>query len=235
MRSQSGKLFWVMLIIISFIAVATSAKAGQADKTVKIDKVVKKELIVPDKQIEKIEQKETAKDDIAVVNGVGIKQEDYDREFIGIQEQYSSRGEKLEDKDLADIKKKILEKLIDLQLLYQESQKKGYKIEDSTVEEQLAKFKEQFPSVDEFNKEMARVKFTEASLKNQIKQGMAIQQYVNKEIADKITVSVDEIKNFFETHLKERIEKSIKQEKVQNEVAKYLDQLKNKSEVKRNL
>lgn len=232
MRSQSGKLFWVMLIIISFIMITSPVKAGKSEKTVKNDKVVKKELIIPNNKVEK---KEAPKGDIAVVNGVGIKQEDFERELFGVQEQQANRGEKPDDTTLSDIKKKVLEKLIDVELLYQESQKKGFKVDDSTVEEQFAKFKEQFENAEEFNKELARVKLTEASLKNQIKQGMAIQQYVNKEFFDKITVSQDEIKNFYESHLKERIEKNLKQEKIQDEVAKFLDKLKEKSEVKRNL
>jgi len=215
--------------------IASPVKAGKTDKTATDDKVAKKQLVVPNKQIDKAEKVQAPKGDIAVVNGVGIKQEDFARELFAFEEQYTNRGEKLDEKGLTDIKKKVLEKMIETELLYQESLKKGYKAEDSTVEEQLAKFKGQFGNTEEFKKELARVKLTEAALKKQIKQVITIQQYINKEFVEKIKVSEDEIKNFYETQLKEKIEKNLKQEKIQDEVGKFLDKLKEKSEVKRNL
>lgn len=125
--------------------------------------------------------------------------------------------------------------MIDGELLYQESQKMGLKVDDSTVDEQYAKFKEQFPNAEEFNKELVKAKITEASLKSQIKQVMVIQQYIDKEFVQKITVSEDELKAFYETYLKERIEKNLKQEKIQKEVTQFLEKLREKANVERNL
>nr|CBX27670.1 hypothetical protein N47_H24920 [uncultured Desulfobacterium sp.] len=185
--------------------------------------------------MDKAEKIQAPKGDIAVVNGVGIKKEDFTRELFAFEEQYANRGEKPDEKALSDMKKKVLEKMIETELLYQESVKNGFKVEDSTVDEQFNKFKGQFKNADEFNKELARVKLTEASLKNQIRQVMTIQQYINKEFVEKIKISDEEIKKFYETNLKDKIEKNLKQEKIQDEVGKFLDKLKEKSEVKRNL
>ncbi|MDP3286234.1 MAG: SurA N-terminal domain-containing protein [Desulfobacterales bacterium] len=182
-----------------------------------------------------MEKKEAPKGNVAVVNGVAISQEDFDRELFGIQEQSANRGEKLDDVRLAEVKKKVLDKLIDGELLYQESQKMGLKVDDSTVDAQYAKFKEQFPSAEEFNKELEKVKLTEISLKSQIKQVMVIQQYIDKEFVQKITVSEDELKAFFEAYLKDRIEKNLKQEKIQKEVAQFLEKLREKANVEMNL
>ncbi|MFH2047064.1 MAG: SurA N-terminal domain-containing protein [Pseudomonadota bacterium] len=232
MHSKSLRLLWVMLIMISFIITAPPVKAEKEDKAVK---AAKTQLVDPNKKIEKVEIKEIPKGDVAVVNGVTIKSEDFARELFGVQQQYANKGEKLDEKSIADIKKKVLEKLIDGELLYQESVKNGFKVDNSTVEEQYTKFKEQFPNEKEFKKEMAKVKLTEPALKNQMNQVMTIQKYINKEFVEKIKVSDEEIKNFFETHLKERIEEKLKQEKIQDEVAKHLDQLKEKGDIKRNI
>ena len=80
-----------------------------------------------------------------------------------------------------------------------------------------------------------KAKLTEASLKSQIKQVMVIQQYIDKEFIQKITVSEEELKAFYETHLKSRIEQNMKQEKIQSEVDSYLEKLKEKANVERNL
>ena len=226
MRLLNGVVFRLMVLGLCIVLFASPVSAGKDDKAVTDDKAVK---------TEKVETKDAPKGNVAVVNGVAITQNDFDRELMGIEEQSANRGEKLDDAKLAEIKKRILEKLIDGELLYQESQKMGIKVEDSVVDEQYAKFKEQFPNDEEFNKELVKVKLTEASLKSQIKQVMAIQQLIDKEFIQKITVSEEEVKAFFETHLKSRIEQNLKQEKIQTEVASYLDKLKEKANVEMNL
>jgi hypothetical protein len=221
-----------IVLSVSPLFAGQAAKAQKNEKVVKTEQAVKAEKAV--KQ-EKIETKEAPKGNIAVVNGVAILKEDFDREVMGIKEQSASRGENLDDARLNEIKKRVLEKMIDGELLYQESQKLGYKVEDSAVDEQYAKLKDQYPSNEDFNKELIKVKLTEASLKSQIKQVMMIQQFIDKEFVQKITVSEEELKAFFETHLKSRIEQNLKQEKIQTEVTSYIDKLKEKAKVERNL
>ena len=228
MRLLNGVLFRLMVLALC-LSLTSPALAGKADKAVKDDKAVKTE------QVEKAEKKEAPKGNVAVVNGVAITQKDFDRELFGIQEQYSNSGEKLDDARLSEIKKKTLEKLIDGELLYQESQKMGLKVDDPAVDEQYAKFKEQFPNAEEFNKELVKTKLTEDYLKSQIKQAMLIQQFIDKKFVQKISVSEDEIKTFYESYLKERVEKNLKQEKIQKEIGLFLDKLKEKANVERNL
>lgn len=250
MRLSSGVMFRLMALATCLLLFTSPVLAGKEDKAIKDDKAVKTDKAVKvDKAvkagktgkavkteiIEKAEKKEAPKGNVAVVNGVAITQEDFDRELFGIQEQYANRGEKLDDVRLAEVKKKVLEKLIDGELLYQESQKAGIKVDDSIVDEQYAKFKDQFPNAEEFNKELEKVKLTESSLKSQIKQVMVIQQYIDKEFIQKITVSEEELKAFFEANLKDRIEKNLKQEKIQKEVNLFLEKLKEKANVERDL
>lgn len=231
----NGKLFRFLVLALCLVVFSSPVSAGTAVKTAKDDKAVKAVKAEKAVKTEPVEKKEAPKGNVAVVNGVAISQEDFDRELFGIQEQSANRGEKIDDAGLAEIKKKVLEKLIDGELLYQESQKMGLKVDDSTVDEQYAKFKAQFPNAEEFNKELVKAKITEASLKSQIRQVMVIQQYLDKEFVQKITVSEDELKVFFEAYLKDRIEKNLKQEKIQNEVAQFLEKLKEKANVERNL
>ena len=238
MRLLNGKLFRFLVLAVCLLIFTSPVFAGKADKTVKDEKAVKAEKAVKTGKAvktEPVEKVEAPKGNVAVVNGVAIPREDFDREFFGIQEQSANRGEKLDDARLTELKKKILEKLIDGELLYQESRKMGLKADDSMVDEQYAKFKEQFPNEEEFNKELIKAKLTEASLKSQIKQVMVIQQYIDKEFIQKITVSEEELKAFYETHLKSKIEQNIKQEKIQKEVAQFLEKLKEKANVERKL
>jgi len=235
MHLLNGKLFRFLVLALCLAVFSSPVSAGKAVKTAKDDKAVKAVKAEKAVKTEPVEKKEAPKGNIAVVNGVAISQEDFDRELFGIQEQSANRGEKLDDVRMAEVKKKVLDKLIDGELLYQESQKMGLKVDDSTVDEQYAKFKDQFPNAEEFNKELVKAKITEASLKSQIKQVMIIQQYIDKEFVQKITVSEDELKAFFEAYLKDRIEKNLKQEKIQKEVAQFLEKLREKANVETNL
>jgi hypothetical protein len=227
----------VVLGLCIFIAVpAVSAgqggKTGGDDKAAKSEKAPKTEKAV--KQ-DKAETKDAPKGSVAVVNGVPISREDFDREFLGVQEQSAGRGEIMDDARIAEAKGKVLDKLIDGELLYQESRKMGINVDDSFVDEQYNKFKEQFPSPEDFNKELEKVKLNETTLKSQIKQVMMIQQYIDREFVQKITVSDEEIKAFFDAFLKEKIEKNLRQEKIQNEVTKYIEKLRSTSAIQRNL
>jgi len=232
MRSLSWIVSRLMILGLCIVVFALPVSAGKDDKAVKEDKTIKTEKAV---KTDKVETKEAPKGNVAIVNGVVITQEDFDRELMGIEEQSANRGEKLDEARLSEIKKRILEKLIDGELLYQESQKMGLKVEETLVDEQYTKFKNQFPNAEDFNKELVKVKLTEASLKSQIRQVLTIQQLIDREFIQKITVSEEELKAFFETHLKSRIEQNMKQEKIQAEVALYLDKLKEKANVERKL
>lgn len=232
MRSLSWIVSRLMILGLCIVVFALPVSAGKDDKAVKDEKAIETEKAV---KTDMVKTKEAPKGNVAVVNGVAITQDDFDRELMGVEEQSTNRGENLDEARLSEIKKRILEKLIDGELLYQESQKMGFKVEDSVVDEQYTKFKEQFPNVEEFNKELVKVKLTEDSLKSQIKQVLTIQQLIDKEFIQKITVSEEELKAFFDTHLKSRIEQNLKQEKIQSEVALYLDKLKEKAKVERSL
>ena len=76
------------------------------------------------------------------------------------------------------------------------------------------------------------MKLTEASIKTQIKREMVIGQLVDKVIAQKVTVSDEELKAHFEK-IKEQIRQYLKQGKVRKEVEKYILGLKEKSKVER--
>lgn len=228
----NGKLLRFLVLALVIVFVSSPVFAGDDKKAANEQKAVKEEKA---SNPGPVEIKEAQKGSVAVVNGTAISQDDFDREFLGIEEQAASRGEKLDEAGLAEAKIKILEKLIDGELLYQESRKMGIKVEDSVVDEQYAKFKEQFPNAEDFNKELAKVKLTEASLKSQIRQVMMIQQYIDKEFVQKITVSEEELKAFYEAYLKDKIEKNIKQQKIQNEVGSFIQKLREKAKIEMNL
>ena len=142
-------------------------------------------------------EKQISDEKVAVVNGTVITQGDFDREMERVNQQQASIGRPFNESQLIDIKKAILETLINRELLYQESQNHSVKVEDKEVVEQLEIMKKRFPSEDEFKAALLKMKISETTLKSQMRKNMAIQQFIDKEFVQKINVPEKEVKAFY--------------------------------------
>jgi peptidyl-prolyl cis-trans isomerase C len=109
-------------------------------------------------------------------------------------------GKHLNDSQMPGIKKEVLENLINRELLYQETQQKGIKIDEATVNEQVMTLKKRFPSEAEFKSALTKANLSETVIKAQIARGLAIEQLVGAYVAKTVAVSSQEIKDFYENH-----------------------------------
>jgi peptidyl-prolyl cis-trans isomerase C len=174
-------------------------------------------------------EKKPSENIVAKVNGKAITREDFKRMESNVRQSRIRSRKSLVD---SEIKKEALENLIKVELLYQESQKRGVKVDEKKATDKFSKWKKRYPTEEAFKKALDRMKLTEASVKEQIKREMAIEQLVDKEVAQKVTVSDEEVKAHFEK-VKEQIRRYLKQGKVTKEVEKYISVLKEKAKVER--
>ena len=147
------------------------------------------------------EEKRSPGDKVAVVNGTVITQEEFARSVSSVQHQGMKTG-KLSHARLAEIKKDILEKLIKLELLYQASQNKKIKIDDSEINERFMKLRKRFPDEDKFKNWLKNINSSTAEIKSYIKREMSIQKLIEEKIVPKISVSKKETKDYYENHPK---------------------------------
>ena len=175
------------------------------------------------------EEKKPSENVVAKVNGKAITREDFKRMESNVRQSRLRSRKSLVD---SEIKKEALENLIKGELLYQESQKRGVKVDEKAVNDEFTKWKKRYPTEEAFKKALAGMKLTEAAVKTQMKREMVIGQLVDKAIAQKVTVSDEELKAHFEK-IKEQIRQYLKQGKVRKEVEKYILGLKEKSKVER--
>jgi peptidyl-prolyl cis-trans isomerase C len=101
---------------------------------------------------------------------------------------------------LDQIRSQVLENLIARELLYQESLKKGIKVSQDEINEQLINLKSQFPNEAEFNQALTRMDLTEASIKEKIQRDLALKKLIEDEIVPKVTVSESEIRAFYDNN-----------------------------------
>jgi len=139
-------------------------------------------------------------DKAAVVNGTIITQAELDSQMKVVMDRLKASGRLPEVSQLDQIRSQVLENLIARDLLYQESQKKGIKISEEEVNQQLIKLKAQFPNEAEFNNALNRMDLTEASIKEKLERDLALKKLIEDEIAPKVTVSDSEIRAFYENN-----------------------------------
>lgn len=146
------------------------------------------------------QEKQQPEANIAIVNGSAITQGDFDREMIVVKQRLASMGKPVSDDQQQVLRKEVLESLINRELLYQESRNSGIKVEETAVNEQLSVLKNEFPGEDEFKKTLLNMNLSEDFLASQIRRDLAIKKFVDKQIAEKITVSDKEAKSYYDTH-----------------------------------
>jgi peptidyl-prolyl cis-trans isomerase C len=141
-----------------------------------------------------------AKDTVAVVNGVAIKQKDLDRSVDQTRRRFVQMGRKLEGKELKNVKDKVLDTLIDRELLYQESEKEGINIHKAEVDKEIKGLQKKFSDKKAFANALKAVNLSEAELEDQIKHQLAIKELIDKKIASKVKITNKEAKAFYDKH-----------------------------------
>lgn len=137
---------------------------------------------------------------VAAVNGVIIRQDEFDRELDFFVRRAAPDGQQIPDFQLAKIKNDVLESLIDREVLFQESKKKGIEVKADAISDQLKSIKQKYPDEAQFAKLLKDMGLTESDVESQIKRGMAIQQLINMEVAEKVKISDEESKAYYDNH-----------------------------------
>ena len=173
MQTKRGRCFWALVTAISLAWIAFPALAVE---------------------------KRASEGKVAIVNGSRITQEDFDREMSRVLRRLASMGKPFDDSQLPALKKEVLEGLINSELLYQESQRKGTKVEEVAINEQLNTLKKRFSGEDVFKAMLIKMNLSEAEARSQIKRGLAIEQFIAKHFVEKVAVSGKEARAYYDSH-----------------------------------
>jgi peptidyl-prolyl cis-trans isomerase C len=143
--------------------------------------------------------------EIASVNGKAISKSQYELMLSVFKKRAGHKGRQLNDAALTTVKNQILENLINAELLYQQSQKEGIRVEQKVINEQIEKYKERFS--DETSKETAYKKalkemhVSEKEFQTEIQRALAINQLIDTNVRQKITVTDEESKKYYNNNL----------------------------------
>jgi peptidyl-prolyl cis-trans isomerase C len=130
-----------------------------------------------------------------------ITQEDVNRQmFILEQHLLSTQGTAIRPDMVPTLRNQILNRLIELELFYQEAQKQKIVVEEKEVSEKMDALKSSFPSEKVFQDEMRQMNFTEETLRTRIKKDLAVRQLVEKDILVHVKVTDEDAKSFYDSH-----------------------------------
>lgn len=144
--------------------------------------------------------KDTPPDQVATVNGSVITRKVFDREIKLYEDRAAREGKQLSGEQLSAAKSAVLDRLVESELLYQESRKKNVRVEAQSIEDRLKEIKQRFPSEAEFKNALERMNITETEIKSQIEKGIAINSLVETQVTDKIVISEKESKDFYDSN-----------------------------------
>jgi peptidyl-prolyl cis-trans isomerase C len=139
-------------------------------------------------------------DKMAVINGMVITRKELNREITIFKDRLARAGNQISDIQLEAIKPKILESLIEQELLLQESRKRGVTVLPDEVEKQFSAVRNRYPTKEKFIEAIAKIDLTEVELRKKISKVFAINLFVNTQIVDKITVTEKEAKSYYDSH-----------------------------------
>lgn len=137
---------------------------------------------------------------VAKVNGTAITRQEFDREMNMIQQRQAASGQPLDRSMLMKWQEKILEGLIERELLNQETQKAGIKATTELVDNQMNEIRKRFPDEKTFEKALADMGLSDAELRSRIEKEQAIQTWIETNFFEKSTVSEEETKAYYDAH-----------------------------------
>jgi parvulin-like peptidyl-prolyl isomerase len=128
---------------------------------------------------------------IAQVNGTDIPVDFLKREMNAFKLMSSQQGKTVKSESEDKIARKIIDKEIDEELIYQKSRLAGVQIPDEIILKEIKNIEDQFPSPGLFERALAMQHLTRGKLREKIERQLVAEKYLRQVIVPK--VKVDEL------------------------------------------
>ncbi len=137
---------------------------------------------------------------VAIVNGKDIPKDEFEREISRIKNQVSAQGGEIGESEMAEIKKQVMENLIGMELLYQNSIEKGVTADQASIDDEWAKITSRYPDKNELKKALDDLKVTEEIIKAQIKKGLTVNKFIEQNFVEKTVIPESEAKAYYDNN-----------------------------------
>lgn len=129
----------------------------------------------------------------AVVDGAPITRTEVDKYY---RTQLNPDAPEPSQDEALSLKLNVLDELINNHILLEKARAMGLQAADGEVEDKFTEFKSPYTE-DEFQRQLKARNYTVDDLKNDIRQQLSIQKVINHEVVAKITVTDQDISDFY--------------------------------------
>lgn len=136
----------------------------------------------------------------AIVNGQPIAYKDYALELNLLQRRMQAQGQQIPQEYMSKVKTELLKDLVNRELLYQDSQKKGIQIKKQDVEKEIASLKGRYSDPKQYEAILKNMNMTEDQLKKQFARRASIRTLIDQEITSNIEVTEKAAKDFYDSN-----------------------------------
>jgi peptidyl-prolyl cis-trans isomerase SurA len=138
-------------------------------------------------------------DVVASVDGRKIYRADLEKYY---ENQQSESEQKLSGEQATSLRLGILRQLIDNEILMRRAEKLGLLATDDEVDRKLSEIKSPFTN-EQFDARLKEKKITMDDFKREVRRSLTVEKVLNKEITSKISVSDQDITNYYNAHRSE--------------------------------
>jgi len=137
---------------------------------------------------------------VASVNGAFISKSDYEQQVNQYMNQMKQQqqGQPIQQNQVDNIKKQVLDAMIGRELLYQQAQKLGFEASDEEVQKRMSQVESQFGGKEQYEKALSDRGYTRDSIKQQMIRQIIIEKLVNQEVYGNIEIAEKEMKDFYD-------------------------------------
>lgn len=182
----------------------------------------------------------------AVINGEKIMKTDLDLRIEQAKETIQLQGVDLSDeKVLAEIKKQMLDDMINEKILLQNAEKGGFIATVADVQAAYDQLVARYKTQEDFQKELVARKITEEEIKKNITREITLNNYIEKSVDLKSINSTDaEISDLYKNYsakqenmpkleeIKDQLANQVKQQKSRTMIFDFIEKLKNDADIK---
>ena len=133
----------------------------------------------------------------AVVNGTEIRRDDVEKYY---RSQVNPEAQKPTQEDSLSLKLNVVEQLINNEILLERAKKLNLQASDGEVEDKFTELKSPFTE-DEFQRQLKARGMSVDDLKRDLRRQLSIQKLLNREVAAKITITDQDVTDFYNSNL----------------------------------
>lgn len=137
---------------------------------------------------------------IAAVNGVGITKRDFIWALSSEEQRLTSSGKILTPEEKNDLKRSVLDQLVNREILYQESRKKNIVVSELKIEQEYGRIRASMMSDIDLETIKKELDMDENHIKNEFRRVFAIKMLMAQELVIDDSVTEKETRDFYDSN-----------------------------------